>query len=161
ATHVPLQTPPAHVRVPMWLAEQTMPHPPQLSGSFAVSTLQPFSCLVLSQFVVPAAQDPLHAPLAHVRVGMLLPEHTVPQAPRLSGSTCLSWQVELQHVVAVPPSTPHALPHIPQFKLLIDVSMHVLLQHAIGPAPASPPSPGPTPPSTKQSAIVRHPSAHV
>jgi hypothetical protein len=156
ATHVPLHAPAAHVRVAMLLFEQMTPQVPQLFGSVADAISQPSVCLLLLQSEKPAAHVPLQTPAPHVRVDMWLFEHETPHPPQLFGSVCLSWHVELQHVVAVPPSPPHALPHMPQLKLSSEVSMHVLPQHAIGPAPASL-----TPPSGKQSAMFRQPSAHV
>jgi hypothetical protein len=133
--HVPLQTPPLHVRVAMPEFEQTMPQPPQLSGSFRTSTSQPSLCLLRLQSMVPEAHAPLQVPLKHVRLGMLLPEQIVLQPPQLFGSldvavsqpsVCLLPLQSVKPVTHGPLQTPaphvrdamllpeHAVLHVPQ-----------------------------------------------
>jgi len=80
-THMPLHTPPAHVRVAMLLLEQLTLHPPQLFGSVAVSFSQPSVSLSALQSLVPLAHAPLQMPPAHVGVGTLFVEQTLPTHP--------------------------------------------------------------------------------
>jgi hypothetical protein len=86
ALHVPLQVPLPHVRVAMLLLEHTVPQPPQLFGSVPVLISHPSVCLLLLQSAKPEVHVPLQLPLPHVRVAMLLFEHTVPQPPQLFAS---------------------------------------------------------------------------
>ncbi len=87
ASQAPLQLLDAQVGVVMWLLEQTLPQAAQLSLSLVVLISHPSICLFKLQSAVPPAQAPVQVPLApggpQVRVGMLLVEQTVPQAPQL------------------------------------------------------------------------------
>jgi hypothetical protein len=82
--HVPLHAPDPHVRVAMWLFEQTIPQALQLSGSVRPSFSHPFVSLSVSQSRKPAVHVPLHVPSEQVLVAMLFDEQTVPQELQLS-----------------------------------------------------------------------------
>jgi hypothetical protein len=99
STHRPLQKvcpvghelldthlPPTHAGV---LPPHTVPHPPQLCGSFAVSMQPPL------QLVVLAGQVAAHAPFAHTR----LAPHGLPHCPQFCGSAVVSTQPPLQLAV--------------------------------------------------------------
>lgn len=85
AVQVPLHTLPEQAAV-MWLAEQTMPQPPQLLVLVATFVSQPSLCLLPLQSAKPAVQAPLHTPEAQLWMAMWLLEQTVPQLPQLFGS---------------------------------------------------------------------------
>ena len=81
----PLQLPPAHVGVVMWLAEQTDPQPPQFAASVPVAVSQPSASLSALQSEKPVLQAPSQIPPAQSSVEMLFVEQLLAQLPHAVG----------------------------------------------------------------------------
>jgi hypothetical protein len=92
--HVPTQTPPEQASP----GGHALKQPPQLLGSSPMFVSQPFETTV-SQSAKPGVH-PRSAQAPAVQVGIALGKgpQTLPQAPQLDGSVCVSTQSGLQHV---------------------------------------------------------------
>src|SRR5690242_16307983 len=84
ASHVPLHLLEPHEGAGTWFGEHVVLQPPQCVMSLETSSSHPSLCLSELQSAKPVLHVPLHVPLPHVRVAMLLFEQTVPQVPQLS-----------------------------------------------------------------------------
>jgi hypothetical protein len=147
AAHAPVQLPPAHVGVGMWLLLHTRPHPPQLAALVAGSVSQPSVSLFPLQSDHPVAQVPVQTPAAQVGVGTWLLEQFWPQPPQCAGVTVtsvsqpsLTWPLQFpqpaSHAVmaqvpveqlAVARGGAQATPQAPQFSMVASDVSHPLL----------------------------------
>src|SRR5579883_1685379 len=83
---MPPHTPLLQVTVTRLLVGQTFAQAPQLFLSVLRFTSQPLVSLLLSQSANPVLQAPLHTPIEHVGVMMLLFEQSPWQVPQCAGS---------------------------------------------------------------------------
>ena len=112
---------PLQVRVDIPLDEHRMLQPPQLFGSDAGVTSQPFDCRLLSQLLVPEAHAPVHVPPAQALPTTLFVEHFVPQEPQLFVSTAVCVSQPSVFLLPLQSAQPveHAPLHVPTLQVRV------------------------------------------